>query len=874
MSGWLQRRRWVLTGIVQGVGFRPHVARVAARFVPGLTGFCGNDALSVFIEAQGSSQDLQAFIAAVLKETPPLSHVLSCKETVIDVVDGETGFKIVPSQGGAGARTLIPPDVSLCQDCLADMRNPHNRRFGYAFTTCTNCGPRLSIILDLPYDRPQTTMRDFPLCAACAAEYRDPTNRRFHAQPISCFDCGPHIWSVSAGELPDGLNDPFGCTRPPSDMIDGSRGGRSRTEQDAVLDSAARLIRAGKIVAVKGLGGFHLLVDATNESAVRRLRQRKRRDGKPLAVMVLDMAQARELVDRDFLDGAAQALLQSSAHPIVLLPRVASYPDGSATIPVVADSVAPGVDTLGVMLPYTPLHLLLLEKIGRPVVATSGNLSGEPLCYTNSDALMRLSRVADAFVLHNRGIVTPVEDSVVMVASPLPQFEDTGGSAPGVSLSLVPECDLVTPVRRSRGYVPVPLSLQTGEFAHGGETTSLQRDNQVNPVILGVGGEIKNTFTLIREGMAFTSAHMGDMSSLASQRAYQDAIDQLNLIHREEPAVVVCDKHPNYATTAWAQRYVASAGEQGREVKLFTLQHHRAHVFSLMAETGASRAVVMSLDGTGYGDDGKIWGSEVFIVDVVDVIRDRVQLNSQGMKRWAHLPYFPLPGADLAVREPWRQAAALLRTLGVEARGLPLVSWFNSPAGKVLFSQVDSGSTPLSCALGRYFDAAAAVLDLCPLSSYEAAAPVALQTAAQRWVASNPQAARTLLKQVGQDDLSDLTRENNTANNARELPIRELFATLVSGMRAGQEPGKLAFYFHAAVANLFAAVTLSACRYQQCTTAGITGGCALNPLLTGLISRQIKAHELTWLTHSRIPANDGGLSLGQAFYGYLRSIRQ
>lgn len=848
----LERRHWVLTGIVQGVGFRPHVARIAARFRGTLTGFCGNDALSVFIEGQGKPEVLQAFITAVIDELPPLAYVINCEYSVVDLVDEESDFRIVPSRGGKGARTLIPPDVSICNDCLADIRDPDNRRYGYAFTTCTNCGPRLSIIEDLPYDRPQTTMRDFPLCAACAAEYRDPSDRRFHAQPISCYDCGPHVWLVSASELPEGCSDPFASNTLPVDLVDGSRGGRSRAEQDQVLDATADLLRAGAIVAVKGIGGFHLLVDATNETAVARLRVRKHRDGKPLALMVGTLDAARRLVNLGTPGNALEQLLLSPAHPIVLAPRVAHS--------VIAPSVAPDLDTLGVMLPYTPLHLLLLERINRPVVATSGNLSNEPLCYRNSDALTRLGGIADAFLLHNRGIAVPVEDSVLMAAPIQGDLASTTSTTSqelfnsASSRSVTPEMALL-PVRRSRGYVPLPFPLPEKPLPSPGETP-VANVNQVNPVILGVGGELKNTFTLIRDGLAFTSAHLGDMGSLASQLAYESAIAQLTKIHREQPGVVVRDLHPNYATTAWAERYVAAAREQGREVTLLALQHHRAHAFSLLAETRVPRAIVLAVDGTGYGNDAKIWGSEIFLVDVAQVAAQ----GEEAALRLAHLPYFPLPGADLAVREPWRQALSLLHSLGLSATGLPVASRCQSSLGQAVLSQIEAGSAPLSCALGRYFDAAAAILGLCPLSSYEADAPVRLQSLAQSWQSQHPRQVAGILQNLVTESLP---------GKGRELPMRGIITELVVGMKAGVNPGELAFRFHVAVAKIFAAATCALAKNHKCAAVGITGGSALNSLLSDLIAFQIKEQGLTWLTHQRIPANDGGLSLGQAFFGYL-----
>lgn len=798
------RKRWTLTGIVQGVGFRPHVARIASRYA-NLSGFCGNDALEVFIEAQGSEPDLAEFIAAVVAKAPPLAAVLSVKSQDIPIVADEHGFRIVASGGGKGARTLIPPDVALCADCAADMAQAGNRRAGYAFTTCTNCGPRMSIIVDLPYDRPNTTMVDFPMCGACRAEYTDPTNRRFHAQPISCYECGPHLWTVEADEVPPGANDPFGETHLPAQLLDGTRGGRSAAAQDRTLEQVTRWILDGKIVAVKGLGGFHLMVDATNQDAVLHLRARKQRDGKPFALMVGNLGEAQRLV---CLDEAATNLLESPAHPIVLAPRIGEG---------VCEAVAPDLQTLGVMLAYTPLHSLLLARINRPVVATSANLSNEPLVFDNAEALARLSEIADAFLLHDRRIAVPVEDSVIMSAQ-----------LPG-------EKPFVLPVRRSRGYVPVPLLLRGGSK---------------RACVLGVGGELKNTFTLLRDDMAFVSAHIGDMGTLAAQTAYDTAINQIMGVHGRIPGVVVRDKHPNYATTAWAQRYAERLWEQGQEINLVDLQHHRAHSLSLLAESGCEKAVIAVTDGTGYGDDGHIWGSEIFALDVSQITQAQSFSQAEAsIERVTHLPYFPLPGGDLAVRQPWRTAAGLLASLDIDAEGLPLETLMQSETGAVVKTQIQTGKSPITCALGRYFDAAAAILDVCCVAAYEAHAPVSLQTLAEQWM-----------------------RETNESLRPETAEVRspsEIVGRLVSGMRRGTSRGALAYGFHRDLAHWLAAASAREARSRGCNVVGISGGSALNALLVTLCEREIREQGLEWLTHRIVPANDGGLSLGQAFFAYL-----
>lgn len=461
------RTRYLLRGVVQGVGFRPHVATVAARHR--ITGLCGNNDLEVFVEAQALSEDnLDAFISDVLATLPPLAHVVTVTQSSCPPISHETDFRIVASEHIPGARTLIPPDVATCPDCLADMADPNNRRYRYPFTTCTHCGPRLSIIEDLPYDRPLTTMKLFPMCPQCAKEYSDPHDRRYHAQPISCPDCGPSLW-VEATETHG---------RPPL-----------RLRVDDPIAYCRDAISRGKIVAVKGLGGFHLMCDATNDEAVRTLRERKHRPTKPLAVMVPDTDTARELAD---LDTEAAAALTDPAHPIVLAPT--SCKQRKKLSPY----IAPDLDYVGLVLPYTPLHTLLVDS---PVVATSANNSGEPLCWDNDVARENLTHLADVFLMHDRPIHIPVEDSVV-----------------------VPSAHGIVPIRRSRGFAPLPLTIPT--FAEAGQPALST---------LAVGGELKNTFTLAHEDYAHISSHIGDMGSWPSQQAFHRAVDQMLSMQRTPP---------------------------------------------------------------------------------------------------------------------------------------------------------------------------------------------------------------------------------------------------------------------------------------------------------------------------------------------------
>ncbi|MDR1833929.1 MAG: carbamoyltransferase HypF, partial [Propionibacteriaceae bacterium] len=598
------RKRVVLHGVVQGVGFRPHVARMSRWFA--VTGFCGNDDRSVFIEAQGAREQVDAFLLAVREDPPPLAWISGFAETEIPINPYEGGFRIVASVRRPGAVTLISPDIGTCSDCLRELADPQDRRFRYPFINCTNCGPRLSIIEDVPYDRPLTTMARFPMCPACEREYHDAFNRRYHAQPVSCWDCGPRLWLAG----PDGRE--MQCADP--------------------LLEAKKLIRQGKILAVKGIGGFTLMCDARDEQAVTTLRERKRRPGKPLAVMAGSLGAAARLADLAEYPHSERELA-SLAAPIVLLPMSESYD--------LAPAVAPGLDDVGIMLPYAPVHHLLLEP-DDVLVATSANSSTLPLTYQNDAAVRDLGHIVDAFLTHDRDIYVPVEDSVAQAAH-----------------------DGVAPIRRSRGYAPLPVQLGISDKA-----------------VLAAGGELKNTFALTRDGMAFLSAHIGDMGSLETQAAFEKSVAQLLKTHRREPDLIVCDKHPGYAARAWAYRE-----SERREVPVLEVQHHHAHALSLLAEARARHPEVRSpagaylvLDGTGYGDDGTIWGGELLVLGE----------NPLEFARAWHLPGFWLPGGDSAIKYPWKCALALLFEYGIDPDGLPPLSGACGDELRLVRSQLES----------------------------------------------------------------------------------------------------------------------------------------------------------------------------------------
>lgn len=758
------RREWLLRGVVQGVGFRPHVASVAAHH--DVSGLCGNDDLQVFVEAQGEPSVLDAFAHELLSTLPPLARVIASTSRELPTLADEVGFRIVASRHLPGVRTLVPPDVATCDDCLADMADPRNRRHRYAFTTCTNCGPRLTIIEDLPYDRPATTMRVFGMCEACQREYVDPSDRRYHAQPISCYDCGPRLWLAGPEDAP---------TRPAGDW--------TPLAQAAVIEAATARLLAGEVLAVKGLGGFHLMADARHPEAVARLRERKRRSGKPFAVMVADTRAARWLA---VLTPGQLETLASPARPIVIAPMASTYD--------LVDAVAPGLSDVGVMLPYTPLHSLLLES-GLALVATSGNLSEEPLCHTNSDALVRLAGLADVFLLHDRDIHVPVEDSVVLAAS------DDG----------------VLPVRRSRGYAPLPVMLPSGGDG---------------PVVLAVGGELKNTFALATGDMAFVSAHIGDMGSLASQQAFDASVAQLVGIHRERPEVVVCDLHPGYATTAWAERYVA----QHPDTRLLPVQHHLAHALALVAEhgLGADVVVVAALDGTGYGTDGTIWGGEILTLG-------RTAGSPWSWERAWHVPTFGLVGGDRAIRQPWRVAQGLAHSWGLDIGRTPAALEAPDAELRLVRSQLASGHgvVPTS-STGRLFDAAAAMLGLCLETTYEAQAAMLLERAA---------AQHGTVRQV-----------------AEPTSLTEVFHELLT--RNGSL-GERAARFHAGVAGVIADRLATEADAVGTTLVGVTGGVAVNRVFVSALRAFLRERGVELLEHRVVPPTDGGLSLGQAWAGRL-----
>ncbi|MFF9479515.1 carbamoyltransferase HypF [Streptomyces sp. NPDC014733] len=766
-----ERRRVTVRGVVQGVGFRPFVFTLAAEL--GLTGQVGNTGDGVVAEVEGAPVAVAAFCRRIGTDAPPLAVVESVTHTPLPAA-GATGFRIAATSTGDRARTLIAPDTATCADCLAELTDPADRRYRHPFVTCTHCGPRFTIVTALPYDRATTTMAGFPMCARCAHEYADPADRRFHAQPIACHDCGPRLTLRRHPGTTDACADPVAAAR--------------------------RMLADGAVLAVKGLGGYHLACDASREDSVRLLRERKARGGKPFAVMARDLAAVDGLVH---LSAAERDLLTGARRPIVLLRR-RDAADRPPHAPHVADAVAPGSPDLGVMLPYTPLHHLLFGLPGdlpgpELLVMTSGNRGGELIVTDDADAFTTLAPLVDGWLTHDRPIHVPCDDSVVRMIDGAPVL-----------------------LRRSRGYAPAALPLPV----------------PVTPA-LAVGGDLKNVLCLGEGRRAWLSAHLGDMDDLATLTAADRATAHLADLTGVRPRHVVADRHPGYRSLGRARR---AAGPDG----VRRVQHHHAHIASAMAEHGldGSRKVIgVAFDGTGYGDDGAIWGGEFLLADY------------DGYHRFAHLAHVPQPGGDAAVRHPYRMALAHLHAAGLpHDPDLPCVR--ACPPGQLplLQRQLTLG---LNCvptsSMGRLFDAAASLTGLCHTAGYEAQAAVTLEAAASR-------AAEPAPREPPPGHTFTL---RPTAAGALAADPAPLLAALAAGVRAGVPAGRLAARFHHAVTALVGRVCAAARDRHGPETVALTGGVFANRLLATECARTLRADGFTVLRHRLVPPGDGGLALGQ-----------
>ena len=763
-----QRIAIVIHGAVQGVGFRPYVYRLATDL--GLPGWVANTPAGVLIEADGEKPLLDLFLLRLQRDVPPRASIHSLEFSILDP-GNFAEFTIRESDQSGPVTAPVLPDIATCPDCLREIRDPGNRRYRYPFTNCTNCGPRFSIITSLPYDRPNTTMRAFAMCPACRKEYGDPGDRRFHAQPNACPVCGPHCeaWDQA---------------------------GRLLASHEEALRTAERALREGAIVALKGLGGFQLLADAGNRDAVERLRRVKRREEKPFALMFPSLDAVESACECSDLE---RRLLRSPESPIVLLKR-----KQNPGTPAIDPGVAPGNPTLGIMLPYTPLHHLLLGDLDRPVVATSGNVTDEPICTDERESLTRLQGMTDLFLVHDRPVHRHVDDSVVRVLLGREQV-----------------------LRRARGYAPLPIRL-------GREL----------PDLLAVGPHLKNTVAVSRGTSIVVSQHIGDLETVQSHHAFTQASQSLQDLYRTKPVAVVSDLHPDYLST----RHARTLG-----LPVISVQHHVAHVASCMGENGLEPPVLgVSWDGTGYGTDGTIWGSEFIL------------LKHGEARRFGALMPFPLPGGDAAVKEPRRSAAGLLFAMmgseGFARLDLPPLRAFRMHERGLLSTMLRQRvNTPLCTSAGRLFDAVASLLGIRQICAFEGQAAMELEFTAQSMLPERPYPFQW--EQAG-------------AAQAPNAPVFADWRPMVSGiledLAQGTATGEIASRFHATLA----AIITAAAQRAGIPRVVLTGGCFQNRLLTeATVARLLQeGFQPSW--HQRIPPNDGGVALGQiAAVSYLNLLR-
>ncbi|MCX5869395.1 MAG: carbamoyltransferase HypF [Deltaproteobacteria bacterium] len=760
-----------IQGTVQGVGFRPFVYRLARNFKIG--GTIANTGQGVVIQAEGLAADLDSFLQALTEEAPPLARISSISQKRLPAVTDRQTFTILESSSKHATQTMIPADIALCDDCLQELLDPADRRYRYPFINCTNCGPRFTIVSSIPYDRPCTSMHSFPMCKSCQAEYDDPDNRRFHAQPNACPQCGPQIsWHAASGEqLP--------CYDPITETI--------------------QALNDGRIVAIRGMGGFHLVVDAGSESAVALLRKRKQRRSKPLAIMVADLEAAALICH---LSPVASQALTSLAHPIVLLSR-----KETASL---AANLAPGMGEIGIMLPYTPLHHLLFATSGCPqaLVMTSGNRNGEPLCTGNDEAVSRLGDITDFFLLHNREIVTRIDDSVIRIMQGRPRV-----------------------LRRARGYVPNPIPL----------TQSL-------PPLIACGSGLKNTFCLVRDNMAFISQHIGDLANMESLAFFKESIYHFQELLETRPQLVVCDLHPDYLSSRHGLELERTLG-----LPRVLVQHHHAHAVAVMAEHGLQgKALAIILDGTGLGPDGTIWGGEILEVTRTDFIR-----------RGCLAP-LPLPGGDAAAEQPWRMGlAALYHTYGkkgLEESQLPaaLLDIAEEKRSAVLTMMQSGFNSPLTSSCGRLFDAVAALLGIRLDSDFEGQAAMELEAITRQW--------------QGTEEHRQRAEEPVEENGLFIIDSSPFIRRMLRDLEAGKSIPELAMGFHSWLIESFAITINRLAATSGIRTVVLSGGCLQNRIIMEGLFQALEQDGFQVFTGQEVPVNDGGISLGQAVIGGLRYV--
>ena len=826
----MKRRTQIqIKGIVQGVGFRPFVFALAGK--NRLKGQVFNNGSGVLIDVEGEDENIERFINSIKTNPPPLSFIESVtRENISEHADFQT-FQISASETNGSKFVPISADIATCKDCLREMFDANDRRFRYPFINCTNCGPRFTIIENIPYDRAQTKMRDFEMCAMCRAEYENPLDRRFHAEPICCPKCGPKVFLSEPSAAADGLKQQTQILNKSKNDLT-SNGFNVKLQPSAIADGSdsikltQELLQSGKIVAVKGIGGFHLVCDARNNLALQSLRERKGRVDKPFAVMCKDLKTAKNLVE---ISEAEEKYLTGKERPIVLLRKREND---------LSELIAPGNHFLGVMLPYTPLHYLLFEvNFPDVLVMTSGNFSNEPIVKDNNEALDKLKHLADAFLLHDREIFVPCDDSVVRVLATeftekkeeiLPQmntdecrfkkdFDRINYKKNSVfSVSSVVKSPQVLPIRRSRGYAPFPVKLPFEV-----------------PNVLAVGGELKAAFCLTREDYAFMSQHIGDMENLETLRAFEKSYEQMKNLFQIKPEIIACDKHPNYLSSNWARKTA-----ENLDLKLVEVQHHRAHIASVMAENGFKmdeKVIGCAFDGTGFGDDGAIWGGEVFVGDYTN------------FERVAQLEYFPLAGGDAAIKKPYRVALALMKEAEIEwNENLNCVSFCDKTERKILAKQLENNLNVIpTSSFGRLFDAAASIAGVRQNITYEAQAAIEFEA-------------------LIDENISDFYQFDLTESDIIKINWKNLICEIVKDVSAQIPISIISAKFHNAVAKLILDLSLKMREKFALNKVTLSGGCFQNVALLQKTIKVLKENDFEVFTHRKVPPNDGGLALGQA----------
>jgi hydrogenase maturation protein HypF len=760
-------KRLEISGIVQGVGFRPFLFQLAHKY--GLFGEVSNTSNGVLLIVEGEPGKIEAFIIDIQAQKPILSSITDIKSEEISKSE-YVSFTIQKSKPSKKRSTLISPDVSICNDCLEELNNPKNRRYEYPFINCTNCGPRFTIIEDIPYDRPKTSMKQFPMCEDCQKEYYNPLDRRFHAQPNACALCGPHVTLVN------------------------SLSENACTGDEKSIDKTAMLLKQGNIIAVKGLGGFHLVVDATNNDAVLKLRKRKVRPDKPFALMAKSVDVIEKLVH---VNKAEKKLLESFNRPIVLLTKKKN-PSRLAL------DIAPNNKYLGIMLPYTPLHYILLKKGPEVLVMTSGNRSGEPLSIDNDDAIDAFGHIADFFLIHNRDIYFRADDSICQVRSNKTRF-----------------------FRRSRGYAPLPISI-----------------DKPLPKILATGGGLKSIICLTKNNQAFLSQYIGDLNNFKTFTYFKNSIEHLKKIMDIEPEIIAHDMHPGYMSTDYAL--------EQENLKTYAIQHHHAHAVSCMAENGIDHEVIaLTLDGTGYGTDGKIWGGEI------------LTCSRTSFKRQAHLEYIPMPGSEAAILEPWRMAVAYLnKTFGDQMLGLNIALMHDHKKDKLEFLQQmiqKDLNSPLTSSSGRLFDGVASILGIRHKISFESQAAMELEAISKNDLDCKPYS---------------FDFKENTDKKPFEIIVTSLIKEIVQDVISDVDISDISTRFHRTFVDMFVKGVIKVSSDTGLKDVMLSGGVFSNSIVFDNIVKDLENNDLKVYTHTKVPTGDGGISLGQAIIAGAKEQEQ